>query len=154
MWPERRATIFWGCEVAAYNKFNTCVADLANKVHNLGADTLKIMLTDTVPVATNTVKANITEIGAGNGYSAGGAAVGISSSSQSGGTYKLIPSSNVVFTASGGSIAQFRYAVLYNATANGGPLIAWTDYGSEVTVTNGNTFTVILDATNGILELA
>lgn len=140
--------------MASFNKFNAFVADVANKVHNLGSDTLKIMLTDTAPVATNTVKSNITEITAANGYTAGGTAAGISTSTQSSGTYKLIPSGNVVFTASGGSIAQFRYAVIYNSTAAGANLIGWWDYGAEVNVTTGNTFTVSLDGTNGILQLA
>lgn len=140
--------------MAAFNKFNITVADLANKVHNLGADTLKIMLTNVAPIAANAVKADITDIGAGNGYSAGGTAVGITSSSQTGGTYKLIPSGNVVFTASGGSIATFRYAVIYNSTAASGNLIGWWDSGAGQTITTGNTFTVGLDAINGILELA
>jgi len=140
--------------MAAFNKFNAFVADLDNKVHNLGSDTLKIMLTNVAPVATNAVKADITEIAAGNGYSAGGTAVGITSSSQTSGTYKLIPSGNVVFTASGGSIATFRYAVLYNSTPASGNLIGWWDSGAGQVITTGNTFTVGLDATNGILQVA
>jgi hypothetical protein len=138
--------------MASFNKFNAFVADVANKVHNLGSDTLKVMLTDTAPVATNSIKSNITEISAGNGYSAGGTAATITSSSQSSGLYKLI-GNNVTFTASGGSIAQFRYAVLYNSTPANGNLIGWWDYGSEVNVTNGNSFQVQFDQTNGILEL-
>jgi hypothetical protein len=139
--------------MAAFNKFNAFVADVANKVHNLGNDTLKIMLTDTLPVAANSVRANITEISAGNGYSSGGAAVTITSSSQTGGTYKLVGNA-VTFTASGGAIVQFRYAVLYNSTPVSGNLIGWWDYGAEVNVTNGNSFQVQLDGTNGILQLA
>jgi hypothetical protein len=139
--------------MASFNKFNAFVADVANKVNNLGADTLKIMLTDVAPVTTNSVKANLTEIAAGNGYAAGGTAVTITSSSQSGGTYKLV-GNNVTFTASGGSLAQFRYAVIYNSTAASGNLIGWWDYGTEVNVTNGNAFQVQLDAVNGILQLA
>ena len=57
--------------MANFNKFNAFVADVANKVHNLGSDTLKVLLTNTAPVATNAVKADLTEIAAGNGYSAG-----------------------------------------------------------------------------------
>jgi hypothetical protein len=139
--------------MAAFNKFNIFVADVANKVHNLGADTLKIALTDTAPVATNTVLANITQITVANGYVSGGTAVAITSSTQTSGTYKLIPTSSVVFTATGGSIAQFRYSVLYNSTAGSGNLIGWYDFGSEVNLTTGNTFTVALDTTNGILQL-
>jgi hypothetical protein len=139
--------------MASFQKFNVFVADVANKVHNLGADTLKILLTDTAPVATNSIKANLTEITTGNGYAAGGGAVTVTSSAQSGGTYKLV-GNNVTFTASGGSIAQFRYAVIYNSTAASGNLIGWWDYGAEVNVTNGNSFQVQLDQVNGILQLA
>jgi hypothetical protein len=139
--------------MAAFNKFNAFVVDVANKVHNLGADTLKIMLTDTAPAATNSIKANLTEIAAGNGYTAGGTAVTITSSAQSGGTYKLV-GNNVTFTASPGAIAQFRYAVLYNSTPANGNLIGWWDYGAELNITNGNSFQVQLDPTNGILQLA
>jgi hypothetical protein len=62
--------------MASYNKLNLFVSDLAAKVHNLNSDTLKIMLTDVAPVATNTVKSNISEIAAGNGYTAGGQVAG------------------------------------------------------------------------------
>src|SRR5581483_3659449 len=102
--------------MAAFNKFDQYVLDLASKVHNLNTDTLKVMLTDVAPVRTNKVKADITEIAAGNGYSAGGAAAAFVSGGDTAGLYKLILSP-AQFTAAGGSIAQFRYAVLYNSTA-------------------------------------
>lgn len=139
--------------MAAFNKFESFVEAVAEKVHNLGADTLKVMLTNSAPVATNTVKANITEITAQNGYSAGGTAAAISSSAQTSGTYKLVLA-DVVFTASGGSFGPFRYAVLYNDTATNDELIGWWDYASNVTTTVGNTFTVDMDAAAGVLTLA
>jgi len=141
--------------VASANKFNQFVGDIAAKVHNLGSDTLKILLTNTAPVATNAVKADLTEISGGNGYTAGGTAATISSSSQSSGTYKLVLA-DVVFTASGGSIATFRYTVLYNdtPTSPADPLILWWDYGSGVTLATGETFTWDADPTNGILTIA
>lgn len=135
--------------MAAFNKFNCFVEDKAHKKHNLGSDTLKIMLTNSAPIATNTVKANLTEISAGNGYTAGGTAVTITASAQTSGTYKLT-GNDVVFTASG-AVGPFRYAVLYNDTASNKELIGWWDYGSNVTLANGETFTVDLDQTNGIL---
>ena len=52
--------------MAAFNKFNALTEDLAEKVHNLGSDTLKVMLTNTAPSAANAVKADIAEISAGN----------------------------------------------------------------------------------------
>jgi hypothetical protein len=139
--------------MAAFNKFNAFVNDLATKVHNLHSDALKILLTDVAPVATNSVKANLTEIAAGNGYSAGGNAATLVSDGQTSGTYKLVVS-QPIFTASGGSIAQFRYAVLYNSTPAAGNLIGWWDNGAEVNVTNGNSFQVQTDQTNGVLQLA
>jgi hypothetical protein len=138
--------------LAAFQKFNVFVQDLANGVHNLGSNTLKIMLSDVAPVATNTVKANITEIAAGNGYTAGGGAAAFVSGGDTAGLYKLILSP-VQFTAAGGSIAQFRYAILYDSTPANGNLIGWWDYGAEVNLTNGNTFTVQLDQVNGVLTL-
>lgn len=140
--------------MASFNKFNQFVEDVAEKVHNLGSDTLKILLTNTAPIASNAVKADLTEISAGNGYSAGGATVTITASSQTSGVYKLV-GDDVTFTASGGSIATFRYAVLYNDTPSSpaDPLIGWWDYGTGVTITDGNSFLVDLSAANGILQL-
>ena len=139
--------------MAAFNKFNQFVVDVANKVHNLGSDTLKVMLSNTAPVATNAVKADVTEISAGSGYTAGGTQATLVSSAQSGGTYTL-KLNNVTFTAASGSIGPFRYCVLYNATAASGNLIGWYDYGTNLTVTSGNSFQVQFDPTNGVLQLA
>lgn len=138
--------------MAAFNKFNQFVADVATKVHNLNADTLKIMLTDVAPIATNAIKADITEIAAGNGYVAGGGAAAFVSGADTAGLYRLILSP-VSFLAAGGSVAQFRYAVLYNSSTVNGNLISWWDFGAEVNLTNGNTFTVSLDQVNGVLTL-
>lgn len=137
--------------MAAYNKLNATVADLANKVHNLGSDTLKWMLTNVAPVAANAVKADITEIAAGNGYVAGGPTVTITGSTQVGGAYKLVGNDSVL-TASG-AIGPFRYAVLYNSTPAAGPLIGWWDYGASISLANLETFTLDLDQVNGILSL-
>lgn len=139
--------------MATFNKFNSFVEAVAEKVHNLGSDVLKVMLTNTAPVATNTQKSNLTEISAGNGYTAGGNTPTITSSAQTSGTYKLVLA-DTVFTASGGSIGPFRYAVLYNSTATNSELIGWYDYGSAVTLATTETFTVDFDGTNGVLTIA
>ena len=139
--------------MATFTKFNSFVEACAEKVHNLGSDVPKVMLTNSAPLAANTVKANLTEIAAGNGYTAGGTAATVSSSSQTSGTYKLVLA-DVVFTASGGSIGPFRYAVLYNDTATNDELIGFYDYGSSITLASGETFTVDFDPTNGVLQLA
>jgi hypothetical protein len=139
--------------MATFNKFNQFVADVANKVHNLGSDSLKILLTNTAPTSSNAVKADLTEISAGNGYTAGGNTAALTSSSQAAGLYKLILANPATWTAAGGSIGPFRYAVLYNSTAASGNLIGYWDYGSAVTLAVGETFTTTLDATNGCLQL-
>lgn len=140
--------------MAAFNKFNSFVEAVAEKVHNLGADTLKVMLTNTAPVATDAVKADLTEISAGNGYTAGGNTASVTSSAQTSGTYKLVLGDPATWTASGGSIGPFRYAVLYNDTATNKELIGFWDYGSAVTLAAGESFTVDFDPTTGVLTLA
>lgn len=141
--------------MATFNKFNQFVEDVAHQVHDLSSDTLKVMLTLTAPTAANAVAADLTEISAGNGYTAGGTAATISASAQTSGTYKLTLA-DVVFTASGGAIADFRYAVLYNDTPTSpvDPLIGYWDYGSTVSLADGENITVDFDAANGVLQLA
>jgi hypothetical protein len=140
--------------MAAFNKFNSFVEALAEKKHDLGADTLKVLLTNTAPVATNSVKANLTEISAGNGYTAGGNTASVTSSAQTSGTYKLVLGDPATWSASGGSIGPFQYAVLYNDTASNDELIGWWDYGSSITLADGESFAVDFDPTTGVLTLA
>lgn len=137
--------------MAGFTKFNSFVEALSEKVHNLGADTLKVMLCNVAPVVTNSVKADLTEITAANGYTAGGSQAVITSSAQTGGIYKLVLV-DVVFTATG-AVGPFRYAVIYNDTATNDELIGFFDYESSITLANTETFTVDMDATNGILTI-
>ncbi len=138
---------------AAFQKFNAFTQDLARKVHDLGADNIYLMLTNTAPSAANAVKADITEIAAGNGYTANGLQCPVTSCTQTGGVLKLVLSNPGAWTASGGSIGPFRYAVLYNATPVSKPLIGFYDYGSAVTLAAGEQFQGTFDATNGVLTI-
>lgn len=126
---------------------------MAEKIHNLGSDTLKIALTNTAPNATDGTLSQITQISSGNGYTTGGSTTTQSSSAQTSGTYKLV-CGDVTFTASGGSVGPFRYAVLYNDTAASDQLIGYWDYGSSITLADTETFTVDFSPTNGVLTLA
>jgi hypothetical protein len=136
--------------MATLTKFYSFVEAIHEKKHNLGSDTLKVLLTNTAPSLSNTVKADISgELSTANGYTAGGATITITSSAQSSGLYTLI-ASDVTWTASGGSIGPFRYAVIYNDTATNDELIGYIDYGYSVTVASGQTFTIDFDATSGL----
>jgi len=137
--------------MATFIKFNSFVEARNEKVHNLGSDTLKVMLTNSAPSASNTQKSDITDISPGNGYSAGGTAATTSSSGQTGGTYKLVLA-DVTFTASGGTIGPFQWAVLYNDTASNKELIGAWNYGSALTLNNGESLLVDFSAVNGVIQ--
>jgi hypothetical protein len=141
--------------MAAFNKVYAFVENLAEKVHNLGSDTLKIALSNTAPTTTSTVWSvgNFPAPAAANGYTAGGNTAAMSASAQSGGVYKLTLSDPTTWTATAGGIGPFQYAILYNDTSAGKEVIGWWDYGSAVTLASGETFTVDLDASNGVLTI-
>lgn len=138
--------------MATFTRFNSFVEALAEKVHNLGADTLTLALTAAAntPVNTNTQLSNLTQISYTNLSSR---VVSIGSSSQSSGTYKLIGPATTVLTASGGSVAAFQFLVLYNDTATNDELIGWWDYASALTLNNGETLTITWDASEGIIKI-
>jgi len=123
---------------------------------DIDTHTFKWMLSNTAPTAaTNTVKADITEITAQNGYSAGGTALASVTLSETGaGTgIWVFTAADTTFTASGGSFGPFQYPVLYDDTpaAPADPLVGYLDYGSAITITNGNSFTIDVGA-SGIIR--
>lgn len=142
--------------MASFNKFNQFVEDLGLGVHNLAAanDVLKVYASNTAPTATDTIKStgSATEITAQNGYPSGGSDIQ-NDWSETGGTATLT-GVDVTWTASGGSFGALQYIVLYNdtSTAPADPLIGWWDYGSSITVNNGESFTVDFGAS--VLTLA
>jgi hypothetical protein len=144
--------------MAAFVKFHCFVEHLAEKVHDLQNDSLKIMLSNTAPSQSNTVKTDITEIAStSNGYTAGGTALSGKTSSQTSGLYTL-DASDVVFTQSGANaIGPFRYVILYNDTPSTSPidpLIGYWDYGaSGVTLAGSSAETFTVDFTTGVLTI-
>lgn len=140
--------------MASYNKHQDYAEQLNKAVHNWSTHTFKGSLHNTAPLATNTVFADLTDIAAGNGYSAGGMTLDTVTLSESSGTAKVTIADEVL-TASGGTIGPFRYLDLYNdtPTSPADPLVAWWDYGSSITLNNGETFTADFDATNGVWQL-
>lgn len=141
--------------MAAYNKFNAFIENVFEGVHNFTSDatssiTVALTATANAPVATNSVLADLVQVAYTNLSSR---IVLISSSAQTSGTYKLILT-DLVLTASGGAVAAFRYIALYNddPTSPADPLIGWYDYGSSLTLNDGETLTLDFDGTNGVFS--
>lgn len=138
--------------MATYVKYQKGVEALLEGI-NSGSDTWKIALSNTAPnVSTNATLSDAAEIAAGNGYTAGGNTAAVSSATQTGGTYKLVLTSPATWTATGGAIGPLRYAILYDSTTNN--LVGYWDYGSSITLNAGDSFTVNLDGTNGVFQVA
>lgn len=137
--------------MATFNKFNSFVEALAEKVHNLGADTLTIALcaAANAPVASNTQLSNLTQIAYTN---LSARAITTSASSQTSGTYKLVLT-DLVLSASGGSAAAFQYIVIYNDTATNDELIGWFDYASALTLASGESLTIDFDGSGGAITI-
>lgn len=139
--------------MASFNKFQDFVGHLGTKVHDLNADVLKVYASNAAPSASlDSVKADLAEITAQNGYPSGGTDIQNAYSEATGtGTLTAV---DVVWTAAGGSFGPLQYIALYNdtPTSPADPLIGWWDYGSAVTVLVGETFTVDFGAS--VLSIA
>ncbi len=139
--------------MAAFNKFQSFVEALAEKTHNLGSDTLEIALCNAAnaPVAGNSVLGDLTQISYTN-LTADRTLV-VTGSIQTAGVYKLTITDKVL-AASGGPVAAFRYAVIFNQTAATDELVGWYDYGSEITLLENEDITIDFDDANGVLTIA
>jgi len=143
-----------------FTKINDFVEHTAEKVHNLSSDQLAVALSNTAPASEtnnptadgNGVLANVTQISYTNLSSRN---ITISSSAQTSGTYKLVLS-DLTLTASGGSVGPFRYIYVYNdtPTSPADPLIAVYDYGSSLTLNDGDSLTIDFDGSAGFLTIA
>ena len=136
--------------MATYNKFNQTVEDMANGVYNCATDQFTVALTVAAPVATNTVLANLTEIAYTN---LSARDLTTSTSAQTSGTFTQL-FADLVLTASGGSVAAFRYITIYNNTpiSPADPLLCFYDFGSSLVLADGETLTI--DFTTSTFTLA
>lgn len=128
--------------MATFNKFQDFVEQLGKGVHQLhtAGHQLKVYLSNELPLAADTVKTDIAPITEENGYAAADIA---NDYSESGGTGTLV-GTDVEWTATAGGFGPFQYVILYNedATAPLDALVAWWDYGSSISCSEGEKFTV------------
>ena len=123
---------------------------LGTKKHNLATDQLVVALTNTAPTTATTQLSDITQVS----YTyCSTRNITTTSFTQSVGVSSLVLA-DLVLTASGGSIGPFQYVVVYNDTATNDEVICFIDYGTAVTVTDGNTFTIDFTDSQQLLTIA
>jgi hypothetical protein len=137
--------------MATFTKYTSGSEALVEGI-NAGSDVWKVALALTVNVADTTFTPGTTDLATGAGYTQGGNTCSTTSSSNTAGVYKLVLASPTLWTASGAGFT-FRYAILWDSTTST-PVGYW-DYGSNVVMNgaNGDTFTITLDATNGVFSV-
>lgn len=146
--------------MAAFTKINDFVEHLAEGAHDLDTDQLTVALSNTAPSGEgsnptadgNGLLANVTQIS----YTyCSSRDITLTSSAQTGGTYKLVLQ-DLVLSASGGSVGALQYVYIYNSgtAVLTNPLIGVYDYGSSITVLDGEDLTIDFDGTNGVLTIA
>ena len=135
--------------MATFNKINKLTEALAEKKHDLGSDTLTIALTNTAHTSTWGELSDLTEVAYTNLSTR---VITTTSSAQTTGTYKLVLA-DLTLTSTGGSTGPFRYVYIYNDTSTNDDLIGYYDYGSSITLNDGESLLVDFDASAGVLTL-
>lgn len=141
--------------MATYNKHQDYAEQLNKAVHNWSSHTFKAAFCNTAPTAANSILGDLTQISAAGGYSAGGVTLDTVTLTEASGTAK-VTIADEVFTASGASVGPLRYVDIYNdtPTSPADPLVCWYDYGSSITILDGESFTIDFDGTNGLWQFA
>lgn len=136
-----------------YHEFKRYLAD---GTVDLDGDNFVAFLSNSTPAAaTETVRADITGIGETNGYAAL-TMTGVTWTETGAGTgVWRFDCADFAWTASAGSFGPFQYVILYDDTpaAPADPLVGYWDYGSSISITDGNEFSFVVGA-NGVFELS
>lgn len=144
--------------MASFNKHQDYVEQLNKGVHIWSSHTFKAAFCNSAPLAANTILADLTQISTGGGYTAGaggGVALDSVTLTESSGTAK-VTIADEVFTASGASVGPLRYVDIYNDSASSpaDALVGWYDYGSSITLADGESLTIDFDGSGGFWTLA
>jgi len=138
--------------MATFTKVYSFTEAMAEKVHNLASDTLTVALTTNAnaPTTATTQLSTLTEIS----YTfCSPRAITTTSSSQTGGTYKLVLT-DLTLDASGGTVGPFQWVTIYNDTATNDEVLGYMDYGSEITLADGESLLIDFDPTNGVFTIS
>lgn len=135
--------------MASFVKIDSFVENLAEKFIDLGGTGLTVALTNTAHTASWDELADLTQVSYTNLSSR---VITVASSAQTSGTYKLVLT-DLVLTASG-SVGPFRYIYIYDDASTNDKLICYYDYGSSISMSSGETFTIDFDGSAGVLTLA
>lgn len=142
--------------MATFSFFDEFKGNLGNGSIDLDSHTFKAVLSNTAPdSAADDELADITQIANGVGYTTGGVAltsVTWTETAPSSGIWRW-NSADFSWIASGGTIGPFQYVAIYDDTSTGDKLVGYLDYGTPISITDGNAFTVDV-GTNGIFELS
>jgi hypothetical protein len=142
--------------MATLTLFQQFKENLAKGVHDFTSDatcsvTVALCAAANAPVATNSVLADLTQVAYTNLSSR--VVTGITAEHTTG----TVPftATDLVLTASGGAVATFRYIAFYDddPTSPADPLIGFLDYGSNLTLADGESLTLDFGV-NGLATLA
>lgn len=134
-----------------YHEWKNFIATTAN----CNTDAFRLMLTSDAPVVgTDSLKADRTEISAAGGYANKLLTTTWAETGAGVGTWRLSGGADQTWTASGAAFDVFRYVDLYDDTVASDPLVGYWDYGSNLTLNDGDSFTVNLDANFALFELS
>lgn len=143
--------------MATFTKINDWV-EYAAEGANCGSDQFVVALSNTAPASEasnptadgNGVLANVTQVSYTNCSSRN---ITTASAAQTSGTYK-VTLTDLTLTASGGTVGAFRYIYVYDDTVVGDPIVAYYDYGSSITLADGESLTIDFDGTSGFFTIA
>jgi hypothetical protein len=121
---------------------------LGDEQHDLEVDTINLMLHTTVPTASWTADADVTNELSGTGYTTGGEALdnvtfGVDSTDKA-----KLDSDGETITAGAGGLT-FSHWSLINATSDKLICYGTCDGGSNIVLADGESFTLNPDGTNG-----
>jgi hypothetical protein len=139
--------------MAAFTKFQDFAEQVLRGVHNFGAHTFKAALTNAAPAVGNTVLSDIAQIANGGGYAAGGYTLDAVVLTETAGVAKVMIADEVI-AAAGGAVGPFRFVAVYNDTAASKNLVCFYDYGSSITLNDGETLTIDFDGAAGVFTLS